>query len=202
MISKNHKVLFYHIPRTGGSTIEALFVNYDYSFIDHKYKHPSLVDFKKKYSKEWDEYFKFTIVRNPYEWVRSLYSEGRCPNGDFTHFCNNLSFDIRDTQNGFIYENISGTTFTEIINNEFDKVYRFEELINTNFNELKTNFNLLNLNDLHLMEFSAQNHMEKPIHTLETFNIIKEKFKTDIETFYPELINITYEDVINKNYKL
>lgn len=201
MISHEHKVLFYHIPRTGGSSLEAMFIGRDYAYVDHEYKHPSFNDFKEKYSKEWNEYFKFTIVRNPYEWVRSLYSKGRSNNKDFTHFCKNLSFDRRDTGKGFIYENVLGMTFTEIINNEFNKVYRFEDLVKTNFIELRKNFNL-QVRNVHIMSFSSQNSMKKPSHTLETFNIIKEKFRRDIETYYPELINITYDDVIKKNYKL
>jgi hypothetical protein len=48
MICNNNKVLFYHIPRTGGSTIEVMFTGYDWAYIDHETKHPSIEDVKNK----------------------------------------------------------------------------------------------------------------------------------------------------------
>lgn len=201
MVSDKHKLLFYHIPRTGGSSIEILVTGHDYAYLDHKYKHPSMEDFKKKYYDKWDDYYKFTVVRNPFEWVRSLYSKNRSKNNDFPHFCNNLSFDTRDTGNGFIYENIKGVSFSEIITDEFDKIYRYEDLVNEDYNQINL---LCNSKKKVYRAMSYENHHThpKPIHTIESFESIKDKFKNDFIRFYPELVNITYEDVKNQNYNI
>ena len=199
MICNNNKVLFYHIPRTGGSTIEVMFTGYDWAYIDHEMKHPSIEDFKSKYQNVWDEYFKFTIVRNPFEWVRSMFSIGRCPSLDFKEYCTNLKFDTNLTPKGFKYEDIRGQTFSEILNIEFDKIFRFEDLVSNNFSELNDIFDL-KFSDVHSMRYETDNPIEKPEHTEETYNIIKTNFKEDFEKFYPELIDITYEDVKNNFY--
>lgn len=200
MISNKHKVLFYHIPRTGGSTVEFLFCNMDWSFIDHRTKHPSLSDFKNEYKNVWDEYSKFTIVRNPFEWVRSLYSENRCPSLNFEYFCKNIKFDTRNTNKGFVYENIKGNTFNTIIKNEFDYVLRYEDLSENNFLYITNKFNLEPAN-IKLMTYKEHHKFPKPKHTQNTFEIVKNKFKEDFEKFYPELLSITFEDVKNQRYE-
>jgi hypothetical protein len=199
MISDKHRVLFYHIPRTAGTTVEFLFCGKDWAFINHKTKHPSITDFKNEYKNVWDDYTKFSIVRNPFEWVRSLYSENRCPSLNFEYFCENIKFDTRNTNKGFIFENVKGNTFTEILKNEFDCVLRYEDLISDDFSFLINEFNL-NHKKVKLMPYERNHNFAKPKHTEKTYQIVKNKFKEDFEIYYPELINVSYNDVINQNY--
>jgi len=71
MINHQHKFLFIHIPRTGGSSIESQF-NYDEEI--ERNKHWTLHDWKKTLDPDvFDEYFKFTFVRNPWDLTISKY---------------------------------------------------------------------------------------------------------------------------------
>ena len=198
MISHEHKVIFYHIPRTGGTTLEILFTNIDWAYINHKMKHPSLNELKNSYKKEWDDYDKITIIRNPFEWVRSLYTENRHLGVSFEKYCSDIKFDVR-TNKGFMFENISGRTFDEILQNNFT-IYRFEDLVKDKFNIIRNKYNISQIPS-HSMSFHDNNKVKKPIHTKKTVEIIKTLFKKDLELYYPKLLHITYEEVIKQDYK-
>ena len=71
MINHEHKFIFIHIPKSGGTSIGKSLLNDD-SLYDNKSHNP--------YSKElvmpiYDDYFKFSIVRNPWARLVSLFYE-------------------------------------------------------------------------------------------------------------------------------
>ena len=69
MISHKYKFIFIHIEKTGGTSINDFF-----NFDDVYEKHGTINYFKNEYGKKlFDEYFKFTIVRNPWDWLVSRY---------------------------------------------------------------------------------------------------------------------------------
>ena len=73
MINHQYKFLFIHIPRTGGTSIESQF-NHEESY--KKNKHWTLIDWKKRLDPEiFDEYFKFSFVRNPWDFIISKYKD-------------------------------------------------------------------------------------------------------------------------------
>ena len=72
MISHELKCIFIHIPRTGGSIIEKLLVGQDWWIFDKKTKHLIASQAKKLYSEYWNDYFKFSFVRDPYSRMLSL----------------------------------------------------------------------------------------------------------------------------------
>jgi len=73
MINHDHKFLFIHIPRTGGSSIESQF---NFKEAKEKNKHWTLMDWKKTLDREtFDDYFKFGFVRNPWECMISKYKD-------------------------------------------------------------------------------------------------------------------------------
>lgn len=65
-ISHTHKLIFVHNPKCAGTSI----INY---FDMEDWGHTNASDSKEKYSKYWDKYKKFTIVRNPWDRFYSNY---------------------------------------------------------------------------------------------------------------------------------
>tara|TARA_B100000519_G_scaffold201447_2_gene217002 strand:+ start:959 stop:1591 length:633 start_codon:yes stop_codon:yes gene_type:complete len=73
MINRDHKFIFIHIPKTGGTSIESVFVA-DAAEKDVPFKHGNARQYQKKFSKAFSSYFKTSVVRNPWDMVASLYS--------------------------------------------------------------------------------------------------------------------------------
>ena len=68
-IFHQHKCIFIHLPRTGGTTIHnALGGGPKNHFPWHKFKSDP------EYNGVWDSYLKFATVRNPFDWLVSLYN--------------------------------------------------------------------------------------------------------------------------------
>lgn len=68
MIVHEHKLIFIHINRTGGVSVETAF---EQPIMDHRLPR----DFIKEYGRDtWDNYYKFAIVRNPWDRMVSVYS--------------------------------------------------------------------------------------------------------------------------------
>jgi hypothetical protein len=67
-----NRSIFVHIPKTGGTSIEVYFKDYLNEAFSKEEKHFTARDAKKLYP-EWDIYFTFTFVRNPWERVFSYW---------------------------------------------------------------------------------------------------------------------------------
>lgn len=75
MVSDEYKVIFVSIPRTGGHTINSLFQKdkeINPGEVGGRHAKPS--DYVNAFPIKWKEYFKFTIVRNPFDRVVSYWS--------------------------------------------------------------------------------------------------------------------------------
>jgi hypothetical protein len=73
MVSHENKFIFIHIPRTGGTSIE-FGIGKDMWKEKPEEKHMSASQTKEKCGDEvWEEYFKFSFVRDPWERVVSLW---------------------------------------------------------------------------------------------------------------------------------
>jgi len=70
MICHKHKCIFIHIPSCAGTSIEEAIVGFDWFKKDWSTKHLKSHQAKILYSKYWDDYFKFALVRNP--WSRTV----------------------------------------------------------------------------------------------------------------------------------
>lgn len=73
MIDHNNKVIFVHIARTGGSTVENMFMGQDYWLVNPSEKHIPARIARHLYEPYWSDYYKFAIVRNPFDRFRSLW---------------------------------------------------------------------------------------------------------------------------------
>jgi hypothetical protein len=67
MISHQYQCIFIHIPRTAGSSIEQWICGEDWWLIDPATKHLTAHQAKLCYKDYWDQYYKFSFVRNPWD---------------------------------------------------------------------------------------------------------------------------------------
>lgn len=67
MISHEHKAIFIHINRTGGCSIESAFSS---QLMDHRFP----ADYRKIVGDEYENYFKFCFIRNPWDRYVSIFS--------------------------------------------------------------------------------------------------------------------------------
>lgn len=82
MIDKENKFIFIHIPKTGGTSVETFFMPSETDRMRNLYRSTSLQSDNEAHLKfyhlqiqyphlNFDEYFKFTVVRNPWDRVVS-----------------------------------------------------------------------------------------------------------------------------------
>jgi len=62
LIISESKIIFVHIPKCAGKSVKRSLLNAGHNGGHHAY--PS--DIIKKYPQEWEDFFRFTIVRNPW----------------------------------------------------------------------------------------------------------------------------------------
>ncbi|MGH9809412.1 MAG: hypothetical protein ACRD9W_19530, partial [Terriglobia bacterium] len=65
MISHQYKCIFIHPQSCGGTSIEAWICGQDWWAVEPATKHFLASQARKLYAQWWDEYFKFSIVREP-----------------------------------------------------------------------------------------------------------------------------------------
>ena len=68
MYSKDRKLLYIHVPKTGGTSIEGQSDTFSRRCSLEMEKHSLLSEYRRKISgEEWNNVFKFTSIRNPYD---------------------------------------------------------------------------------------------------------------------------------------
>lgn len=71
MLLLDKKLLFIHIPKCAGTSIEVFFTGRDWTEINPRTKHLTAQEAVRTYGREvWDQCFTFSVVRNP--WGRLL----------------------------------------------------------------------------------------------------------------------------------
>ena len=71
MIVDQQKVIFIHIPKNAGTSIETYFANGSVRI--QPSKHADIYEIKRKFKNSYNNYRKFTIIRNPYDKMVSWY---------------------------------------------------------------------------------------------------------------------------------
>tara|TARA_R110000824_G_scaffold286698_4_gene474838 strand:+ start:2469 stop:3206 length:738 start_codon:yes stop_codon:yes gene_type:complete len=117
MIVEDFKLLFVHIPRTGGSSVEKFF-NYecDKKWRSHNAQHCTLEEYSDGY--DLDDYFKFTIVRNPWDRLLSWYLWSYAELIYFQHMSDRGQF-VSSAKNGRARAWIKGRKILTDKNNTF-----------------------------------------------------------------------------------
>jgi len=199
MISHKYKCIFIHIPRTAGSSIEKWICGDDWWNIEKPTKHLLASQTKKLYKNYWNNYYKFSIVRNPWDRMFSC-----------LRFSNYFKLKL---ENGII--NISGYkklfTYNDII---LEHDYRFskkKDLISENHDKNTIYGNILDERIDKIIKFENLNEEIKNLKELlvikEEFNFFlnKSKKNKDFKNFYDkksrkEVNNIFRKDIENYNY--
>ena len=126
----NHlKLIFVHIARTGGTSIETELTGHDWWLISPETKHLSARQIRDRAGEDrWNRYFKFSVVRNPWDRVVSMFATGwwmgdhrqRDARAEFAYFIANLAPHPN--------EPYASLQYSEIINEKLDMIVRYEAL--------------------------------------------------------------------------
>ena len=186
MISHKHKCIFIHIRKTAGISIRNILGECDgescgLHFHDHLSGHKNLLS-----KKQFDEYFKFTFVRNPWDMRVSLYKYlAKGGHRSLTRYARRLSFPnwIKRYSNR-VNVNTTHTGRTQLSyiepSENMDFIGRFENL--------QEDFNVVcNKIGIPRQELPHKNKSKREHYTEyyddETRQIVAEKYAKDIEYF-------------------
>jgi chondroitin 4-sulfotransferase 11 len=204
MINFIRQLLFLHIPKTGGTTIK----NHLRTFRGNIPMpiHPHILDYVNRFP-ETLEFFKFCVVRNPWDLVVSRYfyrkqiienrgnsSQVNNPNASFTEFVTDEDLYMesfktwvnKDSEAFRLYDERKsfGAQYDLISDGDenilMDKILRYENF-EDEVRELLLSFGISQIRDLHL---NKSNHVDYKIYyTDQTRNIIANRFEKDIDYF-------------------
>jgi hypothetical protein len=183
------KCVFIHIPKVAGTTVRNGIFKGDY-------QGPVF----KTIPKEWEEYFSFTFVRNPYDRLVSawkMFSNGmenskwafnnKPPMSgisfiDFLKLAvdDTIDFHSRDTIESVLRHHTLPQVHSYHCFEYADFVGKFEDL-EEDFKFIANKIGLNNYNLTHLNKTKRKNYKE--YYDEETFNIVSKHYKSDIETF-------------------
>ncbi len=211
LISHKHKFIFIHIQKTGGSSIETALKSIDPNALEEivpiqknspilKGRHRFALEIKQAVGKDiWESYFKFAIVRNPFDrlvsWqtmIKKKYANPHVQNKfweyisanshDFDSFIKNCTTTIIDIDN-----DPKSTIFNqwEYVSNKhgsliIDYIGRFENL-SQSFKEICTK---IGIKKTSLPFENKTNHKHySQYYTKELQDIIETRYKKDIQMF-------------------
>lgn len=128
MVDHQRQLIFVHIARTGGTSIETALIGRDWWEVDPQSKHLSASQSHRLYGDElWNRYFKFSIVRNPWDRLVSMWATGwwetESASGERRSFPEWLR-GLRPHPHE-IYQSLH---YHQILDEPIDRVLRFEHL--------------------------------------------------------------------------
>jgi len=191
MISHKHKCIFIHIPRSAGSSIEQA-INPDWIFKNFKkQKHILASTAKIIYKDYWNDYFKFSFVRNPWDRMVSMsrYSRfyGCYIKGDklniekYIKKFTGAEIDPRSLSRKCKTKEIANAIYLNILNEELDFIGRFENLQE----DYRKVFSIINCKNI--LKHKESNNKKLKHYTEyyddETRELVAEKYAKDIEHF-------------------
>lgn len=137
MISSEHRFIFVHVGRTGGSSLERMAgvpLTTDprtraAGNTDFPDKHECFQHYRERYPEEFRSYFKFTIVRNPFERLHSSWVWRTETVGDLRGMSLRDLIESRPADYALVEKfRLDGMTIEDSIA-AFDHVARFERLV-------------------------------------------------------------------------
>lgn len=183
VIDHERRLLLIHIARTGGTSIEAALAGNDWWFIDSTTKHMSASQTKQLYGDQiWQDYIKFTVIRNPWDRVISMWSTGWW-HEQARSFSTNQLESLKD----FILklkphpnEKYNSLFYYEIIDEKIDFILRFETL-QSDFSEMLKKVGASDIVLPHKEKRDRKNYRE--YYDLEAQEMVNQLFQKDIELY-------------------
>jgi hypothetical protein len=179
MISHKHKCIFIHIPKTGGTSIENFFQNKEEN---PRSKHKTAQNYALKNRRAWNKYFKFTVVRNPWDWMVSWYF-WRNKNNELSmkEFLLNYKIVSSETQIRCLPNKMNFLEFVNIDHTmSLDYVCKFENLQE----DFRVICEKIGIPHQELPHVNKTNHKHyTKYYDDETRQIVAEKYAKDIEYF-------------------
>ena len=196
MISHEYRCIFIHLPRTGGSSIDHALAGSDWWQIDAQTKHLTASQAKEKYREYWNEYFKFSFVRDPAARMLSCmkfggyFSIGVQPGCTFAEFLRGymrrfghpvtLENDYRFTNEFSNPLAMPNAVYRNMLDQEIDFIGRFEQLDDGIRHIAAT----LNIPDLELGHHAASSVLPKnDPYTAEEIELLESLFRHDLDHF-------------------
>jgi hypothetical protein len=128
VIDHQRRLLFIHIARTGGTSIEAALVGRDWWEVDPPSKHLSASQTRTRYGDAvWNDYHTFAVVRNPWDRLVSMWATGWWQ--EAANAPADLPFrDFVQTLQPHPNEIYQSLHYHEILDEPVDSILRFESL--------------------------------------------------------------------------
>lgn len=196
MISHKHKCIFIHIPKCAGSSVEKSLMGKQYVKWDEHNKiwvqHATAQQVKKLYCQDYEDYFSFAFVRNPWDRAVSDY------------FWIKKDLKIKDTFKNFLllennfntpklsypHLNSFGRGDHVLAQSDFILNSRGEQIVNFigKFENLQQDFNIvcdkIGIPKQRLPHKNKGDHKHyTEYYNNETCEIVAEKYKKDVEYF-------------------
>ena len=190
MICHKHKCIFIHIPRTAGSSIETSISKI--GWVRHlDQKHMLASNAKELYKDYWNDYFKFSIVRNPWDRMVSMtqYTPFYGPyirNGllnvdEYRKKWPRVELDPRSYTSKVTRHPTPDAVYLNILNEPLDYIMRFETLeqdYNTLCHIIDCKNDLIHVEKNSKVDKHYTEYYDEP-----TKNKISQWYKKDITTF-------------------
>ena len=175
MVNHTHKCIFVHITKTGGTSIQtALKLSGSCHVYATKMK-------DAQYSDYWNDYFKFSFVRNPWDKMVSQYYFNHTkwvkPDTSFSQYIKKMGAGIKITAYEYLHlPYLQDKDKTVLV----DFIGRFESL-QEDFNAVCDKIETPRLNLRHVNKSNHKHYTE--YYDDETREIVADKFKEDIDHF-------------------
>lgn len=172
------KVLFVHVPKTGGTSIKKFLEDNHLEIWNRKWPMGHDPYFELESLNDFYDTFKFAIVRNPYTRLYSYYHHFKFQNNtelSFIEFLNFIRLRRSTPQTPMISYNQSFYVFDKVGNMSLSKLYRYE-----NLKEFEEDFEI-KLEYLRKGNYTKANYFQD--YTEEAISLVKHLFLEDFINF-------------------